>query len=169
MRILVPLLLALLAGLGYLLFVEGDDTADPGGVAGPSVSARPGKPAARPALTTPPRQPEATPAKVVESARTDLLDPEPEVRAPSRRRPSLSGVLVGGAGMLGVEPEGCLVFEDSEAGIGSGLAANMRVVATSAANLPEGDSGHQDQSRAHRIVAGLEGIDAEFLRAVMQG
>lgn len=72
------------------------------------------------------------------------------------------------AAHLEVTPARCLVFEDSEAGIGSGLAAGMRVVATSAANLPAGEPGHQDQGRAHRIVAGLEGLDEAFLRAVMQ-
>lgn len=73
------------------------------------------------------------------------------------------------AGMLEVDPAGCIVFEDSHAGIGAGLAAGMRVVATSATILPAGTPGHQDQSRAHRIVPGLEGIDADFLRALMQG
>lgn len=73
------------------------------------------------------------------------------------------------AAFLGVEPSKCMVFEDSEVGIGSGLAAGMRVVATRAANEPPGRSGHQDQSRAHRIVDTLTGIDAAFLHEVMQG
>ena len=72
------------------------------------------------------------------------------------------------AKLLGVEAQACMVFEDSEAGIGSGLAASMRVVATSAANLPAGAPGHQDQSRAHRCVETLAGIDAKFLEEVMQ-
>jgi beta-phosphoglucomutase-like phosphatase (HAD superfamily) len=81
-------------------------------------------------------------------------------------KPAPDGYLAA-ARMLAVAPAGCLVFEDSHAGIGSALAAGMRVVATAAANRPVGDPGHQDQRRAHRIVPGLAGIDAAFLQAVM--
>jgi beta-phosphoglucomutase-like phosphatase (HAD superfamily) len=85
-----------------------------------------------------------------------------------RGKPAPDGYLAA-AKQLEVAPRECMVFEDSEAGIGSGLAAGMRVVATAAANRRPGDPGHQDQTRAHRIVKDLVGIDADFLRAVMRG
>lgn len=83
-----------------------------------------------------------------------------------RGKPAPDGYL-SAARTLAVDPARCLVFEDSEAGIGSALAAGMRVIATAAANRPVGAPGYQDQRRAHRIVPSLAGIDAEFLRAVM--
>ena len=86
----------------------------------------------------------------------------------SRGKPAPDGYLAA-ARHLGVEPSACVVFEDSEAGIASGLAAGMRVVATSAANRPPETPGHQDQAKAHRIVSSLAGIDDAFLRSVMQG
>ncbi len=83
-----------------------------------------------------------------------------------RGKPAPDGYLAA-AGQLAVAPDRCLVFEDSEAGIASGLAAGMRVVATAAANRPSGTPGHQDQRRAHRVVPGLSGIDRAFLYEVM--
>lgn len=85
-----------------------------------------------------------------------------------RGKPAPDGYLAA-AKQLEVASARCMVFEDSHAGIGSGLAAGMRVVATAAANRPLGDPGHQDQRQAHRIVPDLTGIDADFLRAVMLG
>ena len=55
-------------------------------------------------------------------------------------------------------PARCLVFEDSEAGIASGKAAGMVVVATSAVNLPAGQAGHRD-SQCRRATAELDGIE----------
>ena len=69
---------------------------------------------------------------------------------------------------LGVSPSRTLVVEDSEAGIAAGLAAGMRVLATSSCNRPEGAPGHQDQRGAHRIVGSLAGLGADDLRAVMK-
>lgn len=83
-----------------------------------------------------------------------------------RGKPAPDGYLAA-AERLAVVPERCLVFEDSEAGIASGLAAGMCVVATAAANRPFGSAGHQDQRRAHRIVPQLTGIDRAFLYEVM--
>jgi beta-phosphoglucomutase-like phosphatase (HAD superfamily) len=83
-----------------------------------------------------------------------------------RGKPAPDGYL-SAAEQLAVAPGHCLVFEDSEAGIASALAAGMRVVATSAANRPHGTAGHQDQRRAHRIVPSLSGIDRAFLCRIM--
>jgi HAD superfamily hydrolase (TIGR01509 family) len=85
-----------------------------------------------------------------------------------RGKPAPDGYLAAAA-QLEVTPAQCMVFEDSEAGIASGLAAGMRVVATAAANRSHGEPGHQDQRQAHRVVNGLAGIDVDFLRAVMLG
>jgi HAD superfamily hydrolase (TIGR01509 family) len=83
-----------------------------------------------------------------------------------RGKPAPDGFLRA-AQTLAVEPGRTLVFEDSTAGIDAGLAAGMRVIATSAANRPPGTPGHQDQSRAHHRVETLEIVDEAFLRAIM--
>jgi beta-phosphoglucomutase-like phosphatase (HAD superfamily) len=83
-----------------------------------------------------------------------------------RGKPAPDGYLAA-AERLAVAPGRCLVFEDSEAGIASGLAAGMRVVATAAANRPLGSAGHQDQRRAHLVVPGLARIDDVFLARMM--
>ena len=57
---------------------------------------------------------------------------------------------------LEVEPARCVVFEDSHAGIASAKSAGMVAIATAAANLPEDHAGHQDQSAADLVVAGLD-------------
>jgi sugar-phosphatase len=71
------------------------------------------------------------------------------------------------AARLGVAPARCLVVEDSEAGISAALAAGMRVLATSAANLPIDHPGHQRQDAAHRVVPSLVGLQLADLAAVM--
>lgn len=83
-----------------------------------------------------------------------------------RGKPAPDGFLTAAA-RLRVDPERCLVVEDSRAGIDAARAAGMRVIATSAANLPPNHSGHQDQRRAHRIVASLSEIGEGVLREVM--
>ena len=55
---------------------------------------------------------------------------------------------------LGVEPEECLVIEDSAAGIAAGVAAGARVVTVTAANFAG-----QDQSAAHAVVASPADVD----------
>lgn len=84
-----------------------------------------------------------------------------------RGKPAPDGYLAA-AEQLAVAPSRCLVFEDSEAGIASALAAGMRVVATAAANRPVGSAGHQDQRRAHLVLPHLSGIDHALLCRVMQ-
>lgn len=64
---------------------------------------------------------------------------------------------------LGVTPAQTIVFEDSTAGIASGRAAGMVVVATSAANLPSDHPGHQEQSEANLVVSGLDALDFDSL------
>ena len=49
----------------------------------------------------------------------------------SASKPDPEGFLLG-AGMLGIEPADCVVFEDSEAGVQAGLAAGMRVIGVGA-------------------------------------
>ena len=85
-----------------------------------------------------------------------------------RTKPAPDGYLAAAA-RLGVEPSACVVFEDSEVGIASGLAAGCHVVAVTAPNPPEGKPGYQDQSAAHARVAGFDEVDFDFLCAVVSG
>lgn|GEM_PF-202172 len=62
---------------------------------------------------------------------------------------------------LGVDPASTLVFEDSEAGIASGLAAGTWVTAIRAAN-----HFNHDQSPAHLQIDDLRGVTPEWLRQV---
>jgi beta-phosphoglucomutase-like phosphatase (HAD superfamily) len=59
------------------------------------------------------------------------------------------------------------VLEDSVSGIAAGIAAGMKVVATTAAMPAPGHPGHHDAQRAHRVVPGLAELDEGFLRAIM--
>lgn len=54
---------------------------------------------------------------------------------------------------LQVDPEDCLVFEDSFAGIQSGTAAGMRVIALSTTNPPE-----TLQDKAYKVIPNFEQI-----------
>lgn len=81
-------------------------------------------------------------------------------------KPAPDGYLAAAA-RLALAPAHALVFEDSHAGIRSGLAAGMRVVATAAANPPPGNPGHQDQSLAHLRLPDLRGIDRALLCRAM--
>ena len=81
-------------------------------------------------------------------------------------KPSPDGFLRA-AGLLAVAPAGCLVIEDSEAGISAGLAAGMRVLAVAAGNRPPGSPGHQDQSQAHHRRASLAGLGVAELAGFM--
>jgi beta-phosphoglucomutase len=63
----------------------------------------------------------------------------------------------------GLRPEECLVVEDSMPGIAAGLAAGMKVLAVSHTYPPE------KLRAAHRVVASLEGLDTEGLRAMFGG
>ena len=83
-----------------------------------------------------------------------------------RGKPAPDGYLAAAA-RLGASPARCLVVEDSAAGIDAALAAGMRVLATAACNPRPGAPGHQDQGRAHRVVAGLDALDLADLAALM--
>lgn len=82
-------------------------------------------------------------------------------------KPSPEGYLLA-ARRLGAVPDRCLVVEDNAAGIASALNAGMRVVATRAVLPPPGSPGHQDQSRAHRVVQGVHVLDDAALRHAMR-
>lgn len=84
-----------------------------------------------------------------------------------RGKPAPDGYLQAAA-RLDAPPRECLVVEDSEAGIAAGLAAGMRVLATAAANPPEGTPGHQRQHHAHRVVPSLAGLALGDLVALME-
>lgn len=71
-------------------------------------------------------------------------------------------VFLGAASKLGIEPSRCVVVEDAPQGVRAGLAAGCRVVAVTstrpAAQLDE----------AHRVVASLEELDADAIRACFE-
>jgi HAD superfamily hydrolase (TIGR01509 family) len=59
---------------------------------------------------------------------------------------------------LGVDPERCVVIEDSPAGIAAGRAAGATVIAVRAGNFAG-----LDQSQAHLIVATLDDVTVELV------
>lgn len=76
-----------------------------------------------------------------------------------RSKPAPDGYLKALATLKGQGPE-TLVFEDSEAGIASGLAAGAWVVAITATN-----HFRQDTSQAHEKIPDLRGVNREWVRA----
>jgi beta-phosphoglucomutase len=60
----------------------------------------------------------------------------------------------------GLTPAECLVFEDSLAGIASGLAAGMKVVAVAHSYAPE------QLMAAHRVIRSLDGLGLDELRSL---
>ncbi len=82
-------------------------------------------------------------------------DPECYLTAASR-----AGVVEGGRSR-------CVVVEDSEPGVRAGVAAGMRVLATSAANRPPEHPSHQDLTGAHVIVTSLAHVDDATMAALL--
>ncbi len=74
-----------------------------------------------------------------------------------RGKPAPDAYLLG-AERLAVAVAGCVAFEDSAAGVASALAAGCRVVASEAANLPEGHPARQDLSAASWVVPSLADV-----------
>ena len=64
---------------------------------------------------------------------------------------------------LGVDPARCVVIEDSPAGIASGVAAGMRVIALTTSEPPP------RLSQADEIVDGFEAIDLDAWRERLHG
>lgn len=59
------------------------------------------------------------------------------------------------ANELGVEPDSCVVFEDSVAGVKAGLNAGMKVVAVATTHTPDEFSG------AHLVIKDFEEISVQ--------
>ena len=74
-------------------------------------------------------------------------------------KPSPSGFLKGAA-LLGVPPEACLVFEDSEAGVSAAKSAGMYCVALARENAHKQDVGHADL-----VLSDLADFDIEHFEA----
>jgi beta-phosphoglucomutase-like phosphatase (HAD superfamily) len=71
------------------------------------------------------------------------------------------------AGVVDGDRARCLVVEDSEPGVRAGVAAGMRVLATSAANRPPDHPSHQDLTAAHVVVASLADVDDATMQALL--
>lgn len=77
-----------------------------------------------------------------------------------RSKPAPDGYLAACAA-LGVAPADAVVVEDSAAGCAAGRAAGCAVIAVAA-----GNSGGQDQSAAHRVIATLDELTIDLAAAV---
>jgi sugar-phosphatase len=64
---------------------------------------------------------------------------------------------------LGLEPNECVVVEDSEAGITAGLAAGCHVLAVRAGNF-----GGWKQDHAHRVLATLDELTPSLVDALIR-
>jgi HAD superfamily hydrolase (TIGR01509 family) len=65
---------------------------------------------------------------------------------------------------LGVDPDGCVVVEDSERGVAAALGAGMRCV-----GLDRGQAGQPGLRRAHLVVPDLEQLTVDRLRSLWDG
>ncbi|SPF05165.1 HAD family hydrolase [Streptomyces sp. MA5143a] len=72
-------------------------------------------------------------------------------------KPDPEGFLKGAA-ELGIAPEDCVVFEDSEAGIQAGHAAGMRVVGIGSRAAAHGPDAVVPDLRSVRVVTGEDGL-----------
>ncbi|MGW0605467.1 HAD-IA family hydrolase [Streptomyces sp. NPDC002640] len=92
-------------------------------------------------------------------AAAGLTVPEIRVTAEdvSASKPDPEGFLKAAA-ELGIAPEDCLVFEDSEAGIAAGKAAGMRVVGIGERAAAHGPDVVVPDLRAIRVTAGADGL-----------
>jgi HAD superfamily hydrolase (TIGR01509 family) len=77
-----------------------------------------------------------------------------------KSKPAPDGYLKA-AKTLAVDPRATLIFEDSEAGISSALAAGAKVVAITGTN-----HFNQKTDQAHHHIVDLGGIDADWVRAL---
>lgn len=62
---------------------------------------------------------------------------------------------------LNVEPEECIVIEDSKSGVSAAKSANMKCI-----GFKNIDSGNQDLSRADSLVESIKDLNYEFLKNV---
>jgi HAD superfamily hydrolase (TIGR01509 family) len=63
------------------------------------------------------------------------------------------------ANKLGVDPESCLVIEDSNNGVTSAIAAGMKCIGY------KNDNSSQDLNQAHHIINSFTNIDFEYLKS----
>ncbi|MFI5755580.1 HAD-IA family hydrolase [Streptomyces sp. NPDC051569] len=108
----------------------------------------PGAPAFLAALATLPHALVTSADEALATARMTAADlPLPKIRVTAESvtasKPDPEGFLLGAA-ELGLAPEECVVFEDSEAGIAAGRAAGMRVVGVGPRAAAQSPTAHVD-------------------------